>query len=131
MRKRNTFSYWKDFIGDFQTYFKGSLYLELLTNLGAKGAKRTVKMKTTNICKSFFKNILLYTNGRMSKFGQYKRMLYPRRFILVESVLLFFLSFLSFSDREQRLKLLKDPLCLNLVLVWYELDTVLIKFLFK
>ena len=29
---------------DFQTYFKGSLCLELLSNLDAKGAKRTIKM---------------------------------------------------------------------------------------
>ena len=34
-----------------------------------------VKMWTTNFYRSFFKNILLYTNCQ--KFGQYIRMLYP------------------------------------------------------
>ena len=32
-----------------------------------KGAKRSVKMSTTNFYKSFFKNILLYMNDRLSK----------------------------------------------------------------
>ena len=35
--------------------------------MGAKGAKRSVKMCTTNFYKIFFKNILLYMNGRLSK----------------------------------------------------------------
>ena len=35
--------------------------------MGTKGAKRSVKMWTTNFCKSFFMNILLYMNGRLSK----------------------------------------------------------------
>ena len=39
---------------DFQTYFKYSLCLELLINQGAKGAKRSVKVWTTNFYKSFF-----------------------------------------------------------------------------
>ena len=33
----------------------------------AKCAKRSVKMWTTNFYKSFFENILLYMNGRLSK----------------------------------------------------------------
>ena len=52
---------------DFQTYFKDSLWLEWFTNLGAKGAKRSVNMWTTNLFKSFSKNISLYMNGRLSK----------------------------------------------------------------
>ena len=38
-----------------------------MTNLGAKVAKRTIKMWTISLYKSFFKNILLYINGRTSK----------------------------------------------------------------
>ena len=38
----------------FQTFFKGWLCLEKLTNLNAKGAKRSVKMWATNFYKSFF-----------------------------------------------------------------------------
>ena len=45
-----------------QTFFKDTLCLQKLTNLDAKGAKRSVKM-----CKSFFKNILVYMNGPLSK----------------------------------------------------------------
>ena len=35
--------------------------------MSAKGAKRSVKMWTTNFYKSFFKKFLLYINGRLSK----------------------------------------------------------------
>ena len=42
----------------FQTIFKDSLWLKLLTNLVTKGGKRSVKMWATNFYKSFFKNIL-------------------------------------------------------------------------
>ena len=52
---------------DFQIFFKDSLCLEWLTNLDAKGAKRSVKMWTTNFHKSYNKNILLYTNVGLSK----------------------------------------------------------------
>jgi len=38
----------------FQTFFKVSLCLEKLTNLDAKGAKRTLKIWATNSFKSFF-----------------------------------------------------------------------------
>ena len=54
-------------IVNFQTYFKDSLCLEYLTNFGVKGAKRSIKMCTTNFYKSFSKNILLYMSSRLSK----------------------------------------------------------------
>ena len=40
---------------------------EWLTNLDAKGAKRSVKMWTENFYKTFSKNILLYLSSRLSK----------------------------------------------------------------
>ena len=52
---------------DFQTYFKDSLCLEKLTNLGLKGTKWSVKMWTTNFYKNFSKNILLYMSNQLSK----------------------------------------------------------------
>ena len=57
-------------------------------NLDAKGAKRSVKMWNTNLYKSFFKNILLYMDiiFGCQKFVYYIHMIYPGRFILVESV---------------------------------------------
>ena len=71
----------------FQTFFKDSLWLQTLTNLDAKGAKRSVKTWTTNFYKSFPKNIWLYISSRLSKIRSKNiRMLYPGRFILVESV---------------------------------------------
>ena len=54
-------------ISEFFRMFKDSLYREELTNLTVKGAKRCVKMWTTNFYKIFFKNILLYMIGRLSK----------------------------------------------------------------
>ena len=48
-------------------YFKDSLCLEWSTNLGVKGAKRSVKMWTTNFYESFSKNIFLYMSSRLSK----------------------------------------------------------------
>ena len=51
----------------FQTFSKHSLCPPNLTNLDAKGAKRSVKMWATNFYKSFFRNVLLYMNGRLSK----------------------------------------------------------------
>ena len=47
--------------------FKDSKFREQLTNLDAKGANRSVKLWTTNFYDSFFKNILLYMSGRLSK----------------------------------------------------------------
>ena len=54
-------------ISEFFRMFKVSLRLEWLTDLDAKGAKRSVKMWATNFYKSLFKNILLYMNCRLSK----------------------------------------------------------------
>ena len=54
--------------------FKVSLRLEYFLNLDAKGAKRSVKMWATDFYKSFFSNIVLYMNERLSKIVQYKRM---------------------------------------------------------
>ena len=39
-----------------------------MTNFGVKGAKRSVKMWTTNFYRSFCKNILLYMSSRPPKF---------------------------------------------------------------
>ena len=44
----------KQRIVDFQIYFKDSLCPEQLTNLSAKGAKRSVQMWTTSFYESFF-----------------------------------------------------------------------------
>ena len=52
---------------DFQLYFKDSLWLEWLTNLNVKCDKRSVKIWTINLWKCFFKNILSYINGWLSK----------------------------------------------------------------
>ena len=58
----------------------------LKTNLDAKGAKKSVKMWTTNFYKSCFLNSLLYMNGQLSKIQWYIHMLCPGQFILIESV---------------------------------------------
>ena len=50
----------------FFRMFKDSL-CQYLTNLGTKGAKRSVNLLATNFYKSFFKNILLHMNNRLSK----------------------------------------------------------------
>ena len=63
-------TFWQQF-DHFQTFFKDSLCLQKLTNFDAKGVKRSVKMGATNFYKIFFKNILLYMNGRGQKFVQY------------------------------------------------------------
>ena len=49
--------------------FKDSLHREWLTNFDAKGAKRSVKMWTTNLYKIFFQKycVLVYMNARLSK----------------------------------------------------------------
>ena len=56
---------------DFEFFwkFKISMWLEWLTNLNVKGAKRSVKMWAINFYMSFFKNTLLCINGRRSKNG--------------------------------------------------------------
>ena len=51
----------------FQTFYKDSLCLQKLTNLDARGAKRSVKIWATNFYKSIFKNILLHKNSGLSK----------------------------------------------------------------
>ena len=52
---------------EFFRLFKDSLCRKWLTNLDAKGAKRSLKMWNTSFCKSFFKNIALKMNGGLSK----------------------------------------------------------------
>ena len=47
--------------------FKISMWLEWLTNLNVKGAKRSVKMRGTNFYRSFFKNMMFFMNGRRKK----------------------------------------------------------------
>ena len=54
-------------IAVFEGKCRRLLCLEILTNLDVKGVKRSVKMWGTNFYKSFFKNILLFMNGRLSK----------------------------------------------------------------
>ena len=51
----------------FETFSKGLLCLQKLTNLDAKGVKRSWKMWATNFYKSFFKNILSSMKGGLSK----------------------------------------------------------------
>ena len=46
--------------------------------MDTKGAKRSVKMWITNFHKSFFKNILLYMNGRLSKTRSVHKYVIPR-----------------------------------------------------
>ena len=62
-------------ISEFFRMFKDSLWREEVTNLDTKGAKRSVKIWTTNFYKSFSKNTLLYMSSRS-----------VHTFILVESV---------------------------------------------
>ena len=57
-----------------------------IDNLDAKGAKRSVEMWATNFYMSFSKIICCTWRVGCQKFGQYIHMLYPGRFILVESV---------------------------------------------
>ena len=64
-------------IVDFKTYFKDSLYLQL-TNFGVKGAKRSVKMWTTNFYRSFSKKFLLYMSSRLSKICSVHMYVMPR-----------------------------------------------------
>ena len=56
-------------ISEFFRMFKDSLWREWLTNFDAKGAKRSVKMWTTNLYKIFFQKycVLVYMNARLSK----------------------------------------------------------------
>ena len=64
---KSLFSKENDVDFEFFRNFKISLCLEKLTNLKAKGAKRSVKMWTINFYKIFFKNIFLYMNSQLSK----------------------------------------------------------------
>ena len=77
MWKNFTYDIWKRFV-DFQTYFKDSLWLKLLTNLDAQGAKISVKMWTTNFYRSFSKNIFLYMNSFLSKIRSVHTYVMPR-----------------------------------------------------
>ena len=69
---------WKQPFYRFQAFFKDSLCLQKLTNLDAKGAKRSVKMWTANFYQNFFKNTLLYMNGRPSKLRSVHTYVMPR-----------------------------------------------------
>ena len=69
----------------FSTYFKDSLSFQKLTNLEAKGAKRSVKMWSTNFCLSFFKIIMLYTNFGLTKNRSIHTNISLKGFILVVS----------------------------------------------
>ena len=75
-------------ISRFIRMFKNSLCREKLSNLDAKGAKRSVKMRTTILYKTFFKNILFYMNGWPSEISSVHTYVIPGRFILIESVAL-------------------------------------------
>ena len=82
-------------ISEFFRMFKDSLCRHWLTNLDAKRAKTSVQMSTTSTTifyKSFFKNILSYMNIRRSKIRSV-RILCPGRFILVESVRMYWPKF--------------------------------------
>ena len=70
----------RQLIVDFQTYFKDSLCLEWSTNLGAKGAKRSVNMWNTNFDTNFFKNMLLKMNGWLSKIRSLRTYVMHRMF---------------------------------------------------
>ena len=65
-------------ISEFFIMFKDSLCRDQLTNVDAKGAKRSVKMWTANFYKNVFKNILLYMNGRLSKTHSVHTYVIPR-----------------------------------------------------
>jgi len=52
--------------------------LEKLTNMDAKGAKRSVKMWTKNFYKSFSKNMLLHMSSRLSKIRSVHTYVIPR-----------------------------------------------------
>ena len=58
--------------------FKDSLCRKYLTNLDAKGAKRSIKMWSTNFYKISFKNILPYMNSRLSKIRSVHTYVMPR-----------------------------------------------------
>ena len=76
-----------------------------MTNLDAKGAKRSVKMWTTTFYKNFSK---MFCSVVCHKFVQYIRMLCPGRFILVESVRIVLVSIQkSFMEDEIRLSFKK------------------------
>ena len=57
----------------FQTFFKDSQCRDELTNVDAKGAKRSVNVWATNFYNSSFRNILWYMNAMFGcqKFVQY------------------------------------------------------------
>ena len=65
-------------ISEFFRMFKDSLCREKLTNLGVKGAKRSVKMWTTNIYNSFSKNSLWYMSSRLPKTRSVHTYVMPR-----------------------------------------------------
>ena len=66
----------------FQTFFKDSLCLKWLTNLGEKGAKQREKMWATNFLKSFSKIFCWPWTVNCQKFVHFIRMLCPGCFIL-------------------------------------------------
>ena len=70
---------------DVQAFFKESLCLEKLTNLDAKGTKRSVKMLAINLYIRFFKNILFCTNCGLSKIRLVHTYVVLKGFILVVS----------------------------------------------
>ena len=63
---------------EFFRLLKDSLCRELVTNLDAKGAKRSVKMWTTTFYKSFSNNILLNMSRRLSKIRSVHTYAMPR-----------------------------------------------------
>ena len=52
---------------DFHSVFKDSLWLESLTNLDVKGAKRMLLNWLQVSARFFFKNVIFYVNARLSK----------------------------------------------------------------
>ena len=68
----------RQLIVNFQTYFKDSLCLQILTNFGVKCAQRSVKMWTTSFYWSFSKNILFYMSSRLSKIRSVHTYVMPR-----------------------------------------------------
>ena len=75
---------------EFFRMFEDAPCLEKLTNLDAKGAKRTWRCELQTSIRVFSKICSCILTVGCQSFAQYIRMLYPGRFILVESVIFFF-----------------------------------------
>ena len=69
---------WWQWLVDFQTVLQRLTVSWTINQFGRKRCQKSVKMRTRNFYKSFFKNVLLYMNGQLSKIPSVHMYVLPR-----------------------------------------------------